>query len=594
MLAVDWKNIGNHAGPSSKRIPQWVDSLDKGRAYEIRRNSRSDLLDALICEGQFCAASAPTVDLLLCKVSEAENPERYLVFVAVILCATPVPRLGSASTPPAEVIDVVVKHRDMLLRCLESERATERAAAALLAAVVPSPIAEAARALLLAMGRSDPDPVVRASAIFSWARFGDEEIQEALEASLRDEEDVVAGAAALIALHLSGGKNIASVVASLDRWLTWVPSDSEMDAETDLHWFGFQQTQFFWRQTRSDGLSHTVAALIAVGQDLDVFDEWKQPLLDHAETKTDLVLLDKISEILQLSCGLRGEGMWSNVLEFGQLEVQQQELALRCLDGPVLFNSGTGFPAAGLIRRRWCGKAEPGPMDRMIEYEGASVPLWRGFVLHTLYESRDRILKLSTLAPAEKWEVMVLFYCGFYRPRGHRLLDDRLATALDELGVCPELREIGPPIVDELALYWSRLVAAGISTAWYYPENIAHALIPLCRAGIQLKKSWFCLLPEKFDLGPLGRELIEAMDPEEREEWLWENDPYSSDAIHFVDLYPSARLFQRKLVNIEHYRREEGQVLENSLEVEAAIKKLAETNALARQGLEQAEQELSY
>jgi len=528
--AVAWKSL-KHGQGLATRVPAQVKQLFADEAMD-RHDAYWALWEGLVGHGAWFEASAPAVTLLLDVAEKVGDPTLLFTLAGDILGGDQIRGWLApldARLEPLEraAHEAAVEKKRVLLGALGAASGLVRGAAAMALAMLPELSAESLPALTLVAAK-DEDVVARASAVLALGRLGEgSAVVAALLALMRApaQPGFVRGAAGMSLLRQGAAPHFEDVRDEVEGWLAFQP-----DLGGELPWF--RDTYWFHDLPFPDAPAR---ALCALGRHRG--QEGLDELADFAAVgarSEDGTVETQLAKVLLGLGGFPKEH--GNVALVEELSLDQRAMAKRLASGHLLPAGGHRLPASGASRRRWLGLDAPGPLDRLAQHKGASLPLWR--VWH------DRQLTPEDFASRlDYWQSLIEYSARTYAPYSVQRRPEELERELAALPVGDELFARIPRIADDLA---ARFAAAARARMPIHinvgPSGLL--LLPWVRAGREIAFHWYGLVavgPE-----PQSRELISSLAPERREVFLRDylaiaTRPRAELAMHVLDLAPTRR-----------------------------------------------------
>ncbi len=520
--AMSWRKLKTLKG-NGQKLPEWMKEVGGEKTARCSVSWHvSQVFEAVVRSGEWCTAVPAVVEEGLRLLPKAAMPEMLLMLLSHVvgndqMRAWLAPATEATHTP---VLEVLERHRELLLAQLTSDSATVRSAAATLLMTIGEWRDETIPKLM-AMVEGDAEPMVRASAVLALSRLGEgrPECEEMIRLASADSSrgPEVHGSAAVGRLRLDATTSYELAHEGLRAWLGLpLPTptrDSDDQHIAVFHWFGatwpqkqFEHSPWIW----------PFFALSAQRGDTEALLE---TLLGRVATEPDPHLLREI-EPLVLKLGgfldFPGEAESRTLLPCEFRPSQQRLLALLA-NALVPINACYGLPACGSVRRRWLGVEPPGPLEESITTaNGATEPRWR-------LEPEER---LTGLTGFRRFRAMVEsaanLYSGlFWMDEAAREME--LANLVVDDRFLADVPGILAPLVE-----WQRLV---ISTGSRHPTafRVSNSLIHLLflRVWGRVEEQW--LIPLDYS-DPHGTRILEALDEAQVSEHLrWAVEHYRAD-----------------------------------------------------------------
>ncbi len=397
---VTWSKL-KHQNGSARGVPSAVKRLAFGNTHE-QSMAYQELVDALVYpirkSGRWFDSSAPTVDLLLSAVTQANDPTKLLSLSADILGSDHARAFtyGPSNSKHARAArTAALRHERSLLSWLTSA----------------SPGLRAGAALVIACLAELEDAVEHLSN--QWEREMDESVAGALSLALacfgevRDWHD---GGTALAQLRADATLAWVDAPDLVERWLEWEP-------HTTFPWFAFRH---------APGEPGRAARGLAA-------------LAEHRNDHTGLVEtilaiaanLDRPHSVLAASEVLRTysavKRRREHCVPYSKLNRDERSVAQPLANSWLLPRGGHGLPAAGTPRQRWAGELPPGVLDQ------GKKPLWSTLARNRKGQAKE----IPTVVPSqgpERLQVLLELADGVYG----------IGLQLTELEIDEELKRISP------------------------------------------------------------------------------------------------------------------------------------------------------
>lgn len=578
---ISWKALEHHAGAAVK-VPALVDMLSSaGDSWKYC----AELESAFVQEGQSCTAAGPTIGLLLDHLAEAANPEWILRVVANIAGSDQLwAWLRDPSGVDEHVGAILFERRADLFSALKRDTPAVRSAAAFVLGVAPSALVPEAVEHLKERLSTDSSEHVLASCLLALARLSSDDTRATVPRLAAHQSALVRGAAAVAVLRADPKLDLVALLPGLADWLGSNQAPSIAPPE---FWWWSRSPRFSYLEGFFHARLQNAAMLVEMSKYAQRIGAWTDAMLDlpkHAEPGWSY---RGATDFLAIAYGF-AEKDKSTVSKPDQLSDAQQALAHRLADSPLFVTAGYGLPASGPVRRRWLGLDPPGLMERLVEFEGRSEPLYWVWRSQTI--GSPPLPQVENLPGFDRWRVYVSDMTGEY-VEGFRSPDPKaIHASVTAAAADPAIKNAGPAILNEFAARvseWRRQHGEGK----YTPETAALILLPFLKAGFTWDSAWEPLLPPNGDLSLLVQDFVPALPTEQREAWLWANPQKLKTELTYVEQLPSARLVKRTLLKLAQFRREGTTVQPPSLELERKIHELAATKPHFAEALKEARAE---
>jgi len=446
----------------------------------------SEVLGAVVGSGERCEAVPAVVEEALRLLPEAAMPEMLLMLLSHVVGNDQIRAwlapASEATHPP--VLEVLNRHRELVLAQLTSDSATVRSVGATLLMTVGE-WREETIPKLMAMVEGDAEPMVRASAVLALSRLGEgrPECEEMLRLAAGDSSRgaEVQGAAAVGRLRLDATASYESVHEGLRAWFGLPLREPRFGVPQTktFHWFGATGPFKFFPHLP------LVWPLAELAQKRNDHEALLSCLLEDVATQRDPKILCEVEPfVLRLSnLDCRTGADVNKPLLPTEFAERHQLLLPGFANALVPVLPSFGLPACGSVRRRWLGLDEPGPLERLSLRNGGFIP-----------PSSDELPAiLEGLSRHERWRVMVEGSIGLYGLR-FGLDNEEIEHELQRVVCDDSFRSYAIPVIEELAL-WCDTVRR-TEKKGYFSAAEALMLLPFLRKGHPVRTEWLGMLED--------------------------------------------------------------------------------------------------
>jgi hypothetical protein len=550
---MDWNDL-QHLEGAAGDVPKLLKLLFA--KDETKVDEGFERLHTKFVAEQEVSALPALVSELLDRLPKAPHKTPVLVLVAECL-AGGILRHWLCSTPPDRkaVREIFVPRADVVAKLSRDKNGSMRAAAAIVLSVSRLPTMVEP---LSTLARSDPDPVVRASAILALAPLSRERSEEVLR-STPGSASVVLAAQSLARLRIHPSRSLESERDGLAAWLSL---ELAPEGETELGWFGLSWPSFYHLDRPHDLVAETVAALARARSDEDGLSRL---MLEIGTLRAPGAASRRAGALVADLGGLEGRwksGVVQQVVELTSMSERARATA-RSLSATSLLPEATrGLPASGIARRRWAGLDSPGPLEAAVEARDRNGNTLSGpRYLVALRDPLDLwgVLTHGLTDALARWETALLWLARSYGGMEERILApeklEAWATELVSLG--DEGLDRARRVLDDLAARFAASDAEG-QPSRCTPLVTTLALLPFVRANATIPRSWEPLVT--LGLGPLLREVLAALSGPSVEEILFRYEcrhpaagvAGTKEALSALDLGLSRRNVDALLARLDH------------------------------------------
>lgn len=556
-MTQPWSKLTTATG-NAQALPDIVRSMCAADPRQVLL-SFSQLVELLMRPHTWFPASAPAVELLLAAVDKAHDPVPLLVG-AVEICGADQLHAWLAAPdaergPHAELCQAVARHTGTVTALLAKRSAHARAAALALIATLPAAFETPRDTAEAAFG--DDDEVVRVAALLALARLAPEEgLKAHLAAAAEDPAPALRGAAALCRLRRNARVTFRDSRDGIASWLGWEPQEASTGPR--FAWFGLAMNGRYTTLPDVDGV---VRPLVALAAQRDATRELEDLMCDLGPEEQDVAARRAGATVLQVGSFFEHRGpnpAWPHVATVAELQDEQQRIAERLAELPMIALAGHGLPAAGRSRRRWLGLEKGGILEREVEIqlggETERLPLWRAWT--ALYHARQFGRPMPTALAAslesgfERWLAIVEFGAAPYGGPTYGLRDEEVEAILDDVEPDAPIVAAATELADAFAD--TDAVAAREGTgSRLNPSARLLLFLPMTRAEHPIEPRWYPLL--NVAPQPLAREVLESLSPDARARVVLERvakiEPMSFRSVPFMldllEIGPSPEVARR-------------------------------------------------